>query len=80
MSRKTRVYDTSDDAPDGGAYDGDVDAFAEAVNDSQYTQSRASRADTLQARRRLERLLEERRLKRVIDDAWDLDGEEEEEE
>ena len=78
MSRKHQVHDTSDDAPDDVIYDGDVDAFMDAVNDSQYNR-RSSRSDNLQARRRLESLLEERRLKQVIDDDWGLDGEEEEE-
>ncbi|RAR63144.1 hypothetical protein BCL93_103377 [Onishia taeanensis] len=54
--------------------------FMDAVNDSQYNPTRSSRAENLQARRRLESLLEERRLKQVIDDDWGLDGEEEEEE
>ncbi|WP_304526020.1 PA3496 family putative envelope integrity protein [Halomonas sp. I5-271120] len=80
MSRKHQVHDTSDDANDDVIYDGDVDAFMDAVNDSQYTPSRSSRAENLQARRRLESLLEERRLKQVIDDDWGLDAEEEEEE
>ncbi|QFT84083.1 hypothetical protein FIU88_03740 [Halomonas sp. THAF12] len=56
------------------AYDDDHD---EAVNDDDYRRTRpASRAEQLQARRRLEALLEERRLRRSIDDDWDLDEEE----
>ncbi|GEK72173.1 MULTISPECIES: PA3496 family putative envelope integrity protein [Halomonas] len=57
--------DAYDDAPD------------EAVNDDDDRRARpASRAEQLQARRRLEALLEERRLRRTIDDDWDLDEEE----
>ena len=72
MSREHQVHDTTDDATD------EMDAFMDAVNDSDYnyTPSRSSRAETLKARRRVESLLEERRLKRVIDDDWDLDEEE----
>ncbi|WP_192034879.1 hypothetical protein [Halomonas sp. YLGW01] len=80
MSQEHQVHGTSDDAADDVTYDGDVDAFMDAVNDSHYTPSRSSRAETLQARRRLEQRLEERRLRQVIDDDWHLDVEEEEEE
>ena len=53
----------------------------EAVNDEDYSRSRPSnRADTLRARRRVEALLEDRRLRQAIDDDWGYDEEEEEEE
>ncbi|SHL97360.1 PA3496 family putative envelope integrity protein [Halomonas cupida] len=53
----------------------------DAVNDDDYGRSRSSsRADTLRARRRVEALLEERRLKQAIDDDWGLDDDEEEDE
>ncbi|MDN3521850.1 PA3496 family putative envelope integrity protein [Halomonas ramblicola] len=49
----------------------------EAVNDDDYVRPRpSSRADTLHARRRVEALLEERRLRRAIEDDWALDEEE----
>lgn len=49
----------------------------DAVNDDDYGRTRpTSRADTLRARRRVEALLEERRLKQAIDDDWALDEEE----
>ncbi|MDR5904384.1 PA3496 family putative envelope integrity protein [Franzmannia qiaohouensis] len=60
----------------------DADGF-DAVNDDSYspeqeTRTRStSRADTLRARRQVESLLEERRLKRAIEDDWRLDDEEE---
>jgi hypothetical protein len=45
----------------------------EAVNDDDYGRSRpGSRADTLRARRRVEALLEERLLRRAIEDDWRL--------
>ncbi|ATJ83874.1 PA3496 family putative envelope integrity protein [Halomonas beimenensis] len=48
-----------------------------AVNDETYQRARpASRAEQLRARRRLETLLEDRRLRRAIEDDWDLDEEE----
>lgn len=51
----------------------------DAVNDDDYGRSRpSSRADTLRARRRVEALLEERRLRRAIEDDWAIDEEEEE--
>ena len=57
--------------------DDDVD-FSEAVNDDEYVRPRASsRADTLRVRRRVEALLEERRLQRAIEDDWMLFDEEE---
>lgn len=53
----------------------DVD---DAVNDDHYQRPRpGSRAETLRARRRVEYLLEERRLRRAIEDDWALDDEEE---
>ncbi|GHE20426.1 PA3496 family putative envelope integrity protein [Halomonas urumqiensis] len=56
----------------------DENDFAEAVNDDHYGRSRpSSRADTLRARRRVEALLEERRLRRAIEDDWAIDEEEE---
>ncbi|MGQ7245853.1 PA3496 family putative envelope integrity protein [Halomonas sp. V046] len=53
----------------------------EAVNDEDYSRNSrpTSRADTLRARRRVEALLEERRLQQAIDDGWGDDEEEEEE-
>ena len=49
----------------------------DAVNDEDYSRSRSSsRSDTLRARRRVEALLEERRLRQAIDDDWDYDEEE----
>ncbi len=49
----------------------------DAVNDDDYVRSRpSSRADTLRARRRVEALLEERRLRRAIEDDWAIDEEE----
>ncbi|WP_346795365.1 hypothetical protein R5M92_07950 [Halomonas sp. Bachu 37] len=48
----------------------------EAVNDDHYGRSKSSsKADTLRARRRVEALLEARRLQRAIEDDW---GDEEE--
>ncbi|SDL92577.1 hypothetical protein SAMN05661010_02875 [Modicisalibacter muralis] len=54
--------------------------FFDAVNDEHFSRPRSSRADTLRARRQVEALLEERRLKRAIEDDWldELDEEEEE--
>jgi len=52
--------------------------FSEAVNDEDYSRPRSNRADTLRARRRVEALLEERRLRRAIEDDWAIDEEEEE--
>ncbi|MFC3284864.1 PA3496 family putative envelope integrity protein [Litchfieldella rifensis] len=71
MSREHLVNDPQDDEQE----------FFDAVNDEHYTRSRpSSRADTLRARRRVEALLEERRLKRAIEDDWSLDLDDEEEE
>ncbi|XGA81084.1 hypothetical protein OR573_05395 [Halomonas sp. CH40] len=42
----------------------------EAVNDEHYGRSRSSKSDTLKARRRVEALLEERRLRKALDDDW----------
>ncbi len=70
MSHEPLVSDAHDEEQD----------FLEAVNDDDYVRPRAtSRADTLRARRRVEALLEERRLKRAIEDDWMSLGEEEEE-
>ncbi|SDJ52553.1 PA3496 family putative envelope integrity protein [Billgrantia gudaonensis] len=53
------------------------DDLLEAVNDDDYERPRpASRTDSLRARRRVEALLEERRLRRAIEDDWTLDEEE----
>ncbi|KPQ22896.1 MAG: hypothetical protein HLUCCA13_16000 [Halomonas sp. HL-48] len=44
----------------------------DAVNDEHYGRSRpSSKADNLRARRQVEAWLEERRLKRAIEDDWD---------
>ncbi|SES22812.1 hypothetical protein SAMN04487958_11010 [Vreelandella subterranea] len=44
----------------------------DAVNDEHYGRSRpSSKVDSLRARRQVEAWLEERRLKRAIDDSWD---------
>lgn len=58
----------------------DEQDFLDAVNDAHFNRPRASRADTLRVRRQVEALLEERRLKRAIEDDWLDDLEEEEEE
>ena len=50
----------------------DLDAV-DAVNDEHYSRSRSSKSDTLRARRRVEALLEERRLRKALDDDWDTD-------
>ena len=50
--------------------------YSDAVNDEEYSRPRSSRADTLRARRRVEALLEERRLRRAIEDEWAVDEEE----
>ncbi|NYS60299.1 PA3496 family putative envelope integrity protein [Vreelandella salicampi] len=42
----------------------------DAVNDHFYGSRRPSKSDTLRARRRVEALLEERRLRRAIADDW----------
>jgi hypothetical protein len=71
MSHEPLVNDSHDD---------DEQDFLEAVNDDDYARPRSSsRADTLRARRRVEALLEERRLKRAIEDDWMLLDDEEEE-
>ena len=67
MSRDTLIDDQLSDEQDD--YD--------AVNDEHYNRPRTSRADTLRARRQVEALLEERRLKRAIEDDWFDDSEEE---
>ncbi|MBD3898163.1 hypothetical protein IEI94_20110 [Halomonas sp. ML-15] len=61
----------------------DEQDFFDAVNDDSFPPEQegrtrsSSRADTLRARRQVESLLEERRLKRAIEDDWLLDDEEE---
>ena len=66
--RREHLLD-SDDATDRES--------ADAMNDDDYAPPRASsRAETLRARRRVESLLEERRLRRAIEDDWAIDEEE----
>ncbi|MEQ6916122.1 PA3496 family putative envelope integrity protein [Halomonas aquatica] len=60
-------------------YDDDQD-YLEAVNDDEARRRPGSRADTLRARRRVEALIEERRLRQAIEDDWSLWEEFEEEE
>ncbi|APE30145.1 hypothetical protein BOX17_03760 [Halomonas aestuarii] len=60
-------------------FDDDQD-YLEAVNDDEARSRPSSRADTLRARRRVEALLEERRLRRAIEDDWSLGEAFEEEE
>ncbi|WP_425353286.1 PA3496 family putative envelope integrity protein [Salinicola halimionae] len=48
----------------------DEQDFSEAVNDEQFERPRSSKADSLRARRQVEALLEERRLRRAIEDDW----------
>lgn len=51
----------------------DFDAL-DAVNDEHYGRSKpSSKADSLRARRQVEAWLEERRLKRAIEDDWDAE-------
>ena len=45
----------------------------DAVNDEHYSRSRSNKGDTLRARGRVEALLEERRLRKALDDGWDTD-------
>ncbi|PRY72644.1 PA3496 family putative envelope integrity protein [Halomonas ventosae] len=61
------LLDTTDDDQD----------YLEAVNDDYGRVRPSSRADTLRARRRVEALIEERRLRRAIEDDWALEEEEE---
>ncbi|MGM0534491.1 MAG: PA3496 family putative envelope integrity protein [Pseudomonadota bacterium] len=61
------LLDTTDDEQD----------YLEAVNDDGGRVRNGSRADTLRARRRVEALIEERRLQRAIEDDWRLEEEEE---
>ncbi|WP_447529291.1 MULTISPECIES: PA3496 family putative envelope integrity protein [unclassified Vreelandella] len=42
----------------------------DAVNDEQYGKQKPSKGDTLRARRQVEAWLEERNLKRAIEDDW----------
>lgn len=66
MSRSNLVNELLDDELDSH----------EAMNDDDYGRSRpSSRADTLRARRRVEALLEDRRLRRAIEDDWRLEEE-----
>lgn len=60
------LLDTTDDDQD----------YLEAVNDDDGRVRCSSRADTLRARRRVEALIEERRLRRAIEDDWALEEEE----
>ncbi|MEQ6889945.1 hypothetical protein ABE957_14815 [Halomonas sp. CS7] len=57
-------------------FDDDQD-YLSAVNDDAVHARPASRAEILQARRRVEALIEERRLRRAIEDDWALEEEEE---
>ncbi len=57
------------------SFDDEAD-LSDAVNDDEYVRPRSNRADTLRARRRVEALLEERRLRRAIEDDWAVDEEE----
>ncbi|GAB2801941.1 hypothetical protein GCM10027040_32260 [Halomonas shantousis] len=57
----------------------DEQDFFDAVNDEHFSRPRSSRADTLRVRRQVEALLEERRLKRAIEDDWLNDYSDEEE-
>ncbi|ALM54524.1 PA3496 family putative envelope integrity protein [Halomonas huangheensis] len=71
--------DSNGPEPNGPDSNGSEANDQDAVNDDDYGRSRSSsRADTLRARRRVEALLEERRLKQAIDDDWGFDEEEEE--
>jgi hypothetical protein len=66
MSRDALVSEPLDDEQD----------YSDAVNDDDYGRPRhTSRADALQSRRRVETLLEERRLRRAIEDDWSVDEE-----
>lgn len=56
----------------------ELDLF-DAVNDASYPRTRHGRGDPLKARRRVEALLEERRLRRAIEDDWDSPFDDEEE-
>lgn len=60
MSRESFIEEESVDEQD----------LFEAVNDEHFTRPRVSRADSLRARRQVEALLEERRLKKAIEDDW----------
>jgi len=64
--RHESLLDTTDDDQD----------YLEAVNDDDSRVRPGSRADTLRARRRVEALIEERRLRRAIEDDWALEEEE----
>ncbi len=67
MSRDALVSEPLDDEQD----------YNDAVNDEDYERPRhISRAEALYSRRRVEALLEERRLRRAIEDDWSFDEEE----
>jgi len=70
LNRDTSLF-PSDNASDFLDTD-DLDSV-DAVNDDHYGRSRSSKSDTLRARRRVEALLEERRLRKALDDDWDSD-------
>ncbi|MCP1314633.1 MULTISPECIES: PA3496 family putative envelope integrity protein [unclassified Halomonas] len=59
------------DAFSASNLEGDDFDNLDAVNDEQYGKHKPSKADTLRARRQVEAWLEERRLKRAIEDDWD---------
>ncbi|MGS2744156.1 PA3496 family putative envelope integrity protein [Halomonas sp. LS-001] len=70
LNRDTSQF-PSDNASDFLETD-DLDPV-DAVNDEHYSRSRSNKNDTLRARRRVEALLEERRLRKALDDGWDTD-------
>lgn len=76
MSRDPLNRDNHSQFPSDNASDfldaDDMDPV-DAVNDEHYSRSRSSKSDTLRARRRVEALLEERRLRKALDDDWDTD-------
>ncbi|MFG6666898.1 PA3496 family putative envelope integrity protein [Halomonas sp. HNIBRBA4712] len=59
------------DAFSATALDADEFENLDAVNDDAYAKPKASKADTLRARRQVEAWLEERSLKRAIEDDWE---------
>ncbi|WP_404416699.1 hypothetical protein LG277_04110 [Vreelandella aquamarina] len=68
IDRSTHYYCPSEH-PSAFPDNDDLDS-QDAVNDDQYGRSRSSKRDTLTARRRVEALLEERRLRKALDDDW----------
>mgnify|MGYP000314761485 CR=1 FL=1 len=72
IDRNTHHY-SSDHSSD--FLDGDDLDSQEAVNDEHYGRSRPCKSDTLKARRRVEALLEERRLRKALDNDWYSDEE-----